>query len=198
MSDRLDLLQKYVGDMHATEKHILEAIERQAESDEAAAQPDAQDFFNRTVAVLREHTSHLDRHLETLGGSASSTVKDAVTGALGFAAGLIDQVRDQAVSKMLRDDYTALNMACVSYTMLHTTALALNDSKTAEIALLHLKHLTPLVTEINKLTPLVVVRELMDDADAVDGSAGERAVSNTQEAWDAEHVNSGPAHGAMA
>lgn len=198
MSDRLDLLKKYVGDMHATEKHILEAIERQAESDEAAAQPDAQDFFKRVTAVLREHTSHLERHLETLGGSGTSPVKEAVGGVLGFAAGLIDQVRDQTVSKMLRDDYTALNMACISYTMLHTTALALNDSKTAEIALLHLKHLTPLVTEINKLTPLIVVRELMDDADGVDGTAGERAARSAQTAWDSDHVNSGPSHTATA
>jgi hypothetical protein len=40
---------------------------------------------------------------------------------------------------MLRDDYTALNLAAIGYHMLHTTGMGLQNQATADLALRHLK-----------------------------------------------------------
>ena len=91
---------------------------------------------------------------------------------------------------MLRDDYTALSLAAISYTMLHTTALALNDQPTAELALRHLKDFTPLITEISRVIPQVVVHELTEDFPTVNMSSATASMRSTQEAWDAKQINS--------
>ena len=92
-----------------------------------------------------------------------ATAKAAVATALGAFAGLYDKVRKDPVSRMLRDDYTALNMASFSYTMLHTTALAFHDEPVASLALKHLQDLTPLIMHLNEVVPHVVVKELQDE-----------------------------------
>jgi hypothetical protein len=70
--------------------------------------------------------------------------------------------------------------------MLHTTALAQHDQKTAMIADSQLKDLTPIIVEISEVIPLVVTRELTEDGEALDGSVGMEAVRNTQKAWNRE------------
>jgi hypothetical protein len=84
---------------------------------------------------------------------------------------------------MLRDDYTALNLATVGYTMLHTTGLALNDQATADLALRHLREYTSIVMEINQVIPSVVVADLREDGGVIDESAVQMAVANTQKVW---------------
>jgi len=84
---------------------------------------------------------------------------------------------------MLRDDYTALNLATIGYTMLHTTGLALNDQATADLALRHLREYTSIVMEINQVIPSVVVAELRDDGGVINESVVQDAVANSQMAW---------------
>ena len=97
--------------------------------------------------------------------------------------------RTETVSSMLRDDYVALSMVAVAYTMLHTTALALRDQMTATMALQNLKHVTPLITEISKVIPILVAQDVHDDVETADVSVAQQAIRNTQEAWDAKNVN---------
>ena len=47
---------------------------------------------------------------------------------------VIDKLRAEEVSKDFRDDYTALSLSNVSYTMLMTTCIACNDNETADLA----------------------------------------------------------------
>jgi hypothetical protein len=84
---------------------------------------------------------------------------------------------------MLRDDYTALNLATISYTMLHTTSLAFNDQVTAALALRHLKAYTTLVMEINQIIPHVVLADLRDNGAVINESVLQQAITNTQEVW---------------
>jgi uncharacterized protein YukE len=187
MDERKDTIQHYVTDMIATEKHIQEAVKRQIDDESVKQQPEASQLVNRIAMVLQSHISQLEHHSEQLGGGSSS-IKDAVTSTLGVMAGLYDKVRSKQVSRMLRDDYTALNLAAISYTMLHTTALALNDRMTADVALRNLKDITPLVTQINEVIPQVVARELREDHPSISTTSGQEATRNTQEAWSADHI----------
>jgi len=117
--------------------------------------------------------------------------KDAVTAASGFLAGIYDHLRTHPISKDLRDDYVAVTMACVAYEMLHTTGLALKHAPTAELALRHLRQLTPYVSQIGQMIPQVVVKELASEGVSVDGSAAATAASNNHAAWSPGRANTG-------
>ncbi len=184
IKDTREYLRPYVADMAAVEKHILEAVERQTKDEDFQKLPQAQQLVNRLETTLRNHVQTLEGHLAQFpAGSAAGAVKGAVTGVLGAFAGLYDKVRSEAASRGLRDDYTALNLASISYTMLHTSALALNETATAELALRNLKELTPLIMQLTEVLPEVVVRELAEEGKAYDASIVQRAVRATQEAW---------------
>ena len=139
MNKRDETLQRYVSDMLAVERHILEPLERQA-SDERFQGP-AKMLVADIEMTMRRHIDSLEAHLKMLGGDEGAGLKKAATALLGVAAGIIDKVRPDTVSTALRDDYTALNLAAISYSMLHTTGLALSSRPTADLAATHLRNL---------------------------------------------------------
>ncbi|HET9211283.1 MAG TPA: hypothetical protein VFR03_12830 [Thermoanaerobaculia bacterium] len=199
MADNRDALRPYLADMAAVEKHILEALERQHKDEDIRQFPNAHQVIDRLMAVLRQHVQTLETHLEGFsGGGAAATVKEAVGGVLGAIAGIYDKVRKDTASRALRDDYTALGMAVISYTMLHTTALGLRQGATAEIALRHLKDLTPLQVELSQIIPGIVLRELSFEGYDVEPGLAQNAVRNTQEAWSSEHTQGGSSQSAGA
>lgn len=175
-------LRMYVNDMVALEKHILEAIERQKNDANVAAMAGASKLITNIHRVLAEHVTIMENHAAALGGKGGAIIKETVSAVAGVVAGLYDKIRKDPVSRMLRDDYTALNLAAISYGMLHTTGLAFREMAIANIALKHLKDLTPLVIELNETVAGVVAQELMDEG-GVDASAGATATSNIQQAW---------------
>lgn len=184
-----DALRPYLADMAAVEKHILEALERQHTDEDIRQFPSAHQWLDRAMGLLRQHVSSIEDHLKGFpGGGAASTVKEAVTGVLGTIAGLYDKVRKDTASRALRDDYTALSLATISYTMLHTTALGLHQGATAELALRQLKDLTPLLVELAQIVPPVVLKELSFEGYDIDLGLGQNAVRNTQEAWASENI----------
>lgn len=194
MSERQDTLQQYLSDMLAVERHILPAIESQSKEERFAEHPDVQRLVNKIEATVRTHINGLEQHLENLGGNAASPIKSAATAILGLAATMIEKVRTDPISKNLRDDYTVLNLAAVSYTMLHTTGQALMDQQTADLAANFLEDYTPLITEINEVIHEVVVGELPDETEVLDPQAAERAIERTQQAWNHEHAHGGHSH----
>jgi tRNA threonylcarbamoyladenosine modification (KEOPS) complex Cgi121 subunit len=182
--ERMDTLQKYVSDMMAVEEHIGSAVKRQLEDSKLAKHTsEASQMITEIARKTEMHEQELKRHLEILGGDAAKGIKEVATAALGSLAGVYDKMRTEAVSKMLRDDYVALNLAAAGYTMLHTTGLALNDQATAEIALRHLKDYTPIIMRFNEIVPSVVATDLRDDGATFVDSAVQEAVTNTQKAW---------------
>jgi ferritin-like metal-binding protein YciE len=183
-SEQVETIQHYVSDMLAVEKEILEAVKRQADDDHVQDHnANAKGVIQRIERVAKQHTEQLDRHLEAMGGDPASGIKKVVTASMGAVAGMYDKMRSESVSKMLRDDYTALNLAAVSYTMLHTTGLALQDQRTADLALRHLRDYTPIIMDINEIIPQIVVEDLREDVEMVDASSADRATMNTQQAW---------------
>lgn len=194
MSERQDSLQQYVSDMLAVERHILPAIENQSKDERLAKFPEAQRLVNRIETTVRSHIDGLESHLKSLGGDPASPLKSAFTTVLGAAAAVIENVRPDPISKNLRDDYTVLSLAAISYTMLCTTGEALKDQRTADLAEKHLMDFTPLIAEINEIIPEVVASELRDETEVLDPDGARRAVERTQRAWDGEHVHSGHEH----
>jgi hypothetical protein len=184
MKERIDTLQKYVSDMIAVEDHIGSAVKRQTEHEDVYKHhPQASQIINQIAQMTEQHSQHLKQHLDSIGGDSAKGIKEAATTVMGAVAGLYDKIRTESVSKMLRDDYTALNLAAVSYTMLHTTGLALRDQVTADLALRHLKHYTEIIMQINQIIPNVVVADLRDDVPMINEASVQQAMQNTQDAW---------------
>jgi hypothetical protein len=187
MNDNREQIRPYVADMAAVEKHILEALERQQKDETMKAFPEARGLVDRLALVLKTHVDSLENHASDLpGGSVATTVKETLAGALGAVAGVYDKVRKEVVSRNLRDDYTALSLAAISYTMLHATALGLRQTMTAEIALRHLEDLTPFVMELAEIIPGVVLKELSLEGYDIDTGCAAQAVRETQQAWRVE------------
>ena len=176
-------LKTYVNDMLALQKHILEAVERQYEDPRVKHDTLTFDLIGKVKSTLTHHVTDLEAHVARLGSEAMATAKAAITGTLGAVAGIYDKIRKDPVSRMLRDDYTALNMASFSYTMLHTTGLAYGDAAVADVAVKHLQDLAPLIIHYNEIIPHVVVKELQDEGPGIDTGVAAMAIANTQHAW---------------
>ena len=182
------LLVEQVGDMLAQQNALLETIERQLGEMSAEGFPEAKQFLRKVEAVLQSHTIRLNRELSAMGDSFRTRAKETVTALASVASGVVDRFRTHPISKMLRDDYAALSLAAAGYTMLHTAALAFNDRTVADMAVLSLRNLTPLIVELSEILPVVVVNELAREGLEVDALAAPQAVSNLREAWSHETV----------
>lgn len=174
-------IQQYTGDMVALESHIEEAIDRQKAQMDGF--PEAAAALQRFHAMVRSQRDELRNHLKNIGGSESRPVKEAVASAFGLAAGFIDKIRTEAVSKALRDDYTAFNHAAIGYSMLHATAHFLDYVTTAEIAERHLRAYSRAAQEINQLIAGVVAAELRNDGQTIDEQAVQHATDTINRAW---------------
>ena len=184
MSNHTETLATYVSDMHALEKHLLEAFERQLDltKDNAEAHRVVQTMVSRT----RQHVTALEQQIERLTKKEPSkgildTIKTLGSGLLGFAAGAIDAVRPQQDSKALRDSYTALNLAIISYVMLQTTAAAVNDQTVIDLAKSHLQNHMHCIQEIASVMPSLVVKDLSDDIPGLNASAISGSITGTQD-----------------
>ena len=175
-----EIITKYLADMIGVEGHIYQAIDKQVK--ETQDEPDVNPILRNMRDTLEQHTNTLRERLEALGGKATSPVKEAGASLLGVAAGVIDKMRAEEVSKDFRDNYTALGLSNISYVMLITTALACNDQETADLASRHLKDNAQFVSDIGNLIPQLVVRDLSDLSDLNQGAV-ETARQMYKEAW---------------
>jgi ferritin-like metal-binding protein YciE len=173
----------YVGDMAALEAHIEEALDRQLT--EVKDDPTA-------LAAVREFHDTVKRHRDTLmdvedeetGRTIGSPIKEAGAALIGKAAGIINLVRTEGISKALRDDYAAFSLAAISYSMLHTTALSLGDNRVASLAERHLQDHAAAITRINEIMPEVVLRELKKDGHQAQESAAQATRKAVANAWE--------------
>ena len=164
-------LQQYVADVLALETHIEEALDGQLRLAELQDHPASLAALQRFHDLVKQRRETVRTHLNHLGGPpggglmgvGQAMVKNAVTTAAGMAAGAINTVRTQAVSKALRDDYTAFNHATVSYAMLLTTAQLLHERQTLDLATQHLQAYESALEEIAGVMPEVVAWELRKD-----------------------------------
>jgi ferritin-like metal-binding protein YciE len=165
-------LADYIGDMVLLQSHIEEALDSQ--KNEAKDNANVNQAIQRFHDMVKRNRDTLKAYQDQFGKQADKPIKAAGSALLGKAAGVIDKIRTEGISKDLRDDYAAFNMAAISYTMLETTAVAFGDTKTAELAKQGLRDYAKAVQEINRLIPDVVVWELeKDDHQVAAGTAAE-------------------------
>lgn len=176
-------IQTYVSDMLALERHIAQPLQRQLDIVDTAKYAGALAVISQVKSLTDSHVTALDQCLAQLGGHEASAVKSAWSSLLGVGAAAIDSVRKTKVSKSLRDDYTALNLATISYTMLYTTAVGLGDTTVADLAKRHLSDYAGCVMQINKIIPDVVLEELRDDGETVSTTATQTINETINELW---------------
>jgi ferritin-like metal-binding protein YciE len=177
-----DIVTKYLADMVGLEAHIYQAIDKQVK--ETQDEPDVNPILRNMRDTLEQHVNSLRSRLEALGGQATSPIKEAGASLLGVAAGVVDKLRAEEVSKDFRDNYTALSLSNISYVMLITTCLSCGDNETADLASRHLKDNAQFVSDIGNLIPQLVVRDLSDLTD-LNPNAIEDARRHYREAWQA-------------
>jgi ferritin-like metal-binding protein YciE len=156
-------ISDWVGDIVALESHVEEAMDKQLKLKSNDAELTAAiQLFHDTV---RDSKKRAVEFQATYGTTAGNPVIKAGSNLLGKAAGLIDMIREDSISKAMRDDYTAYNLLAISYTMLNTTAMALEDSESQAFAEQGLRTYATMVQEINRLMPLAVLEDLKDNDD---------------------------------
>src|SRR4051812_27366390 len=171
----------YVGDMAALESHIEEALDRQLMEvkDDPMALAAVRDFHD----MVKRHRDTLKAIEEETDKTIGTPIKEAGAALFGKAAGVIDLLRSEGISKGLRDDYAAFSLAAISYSMLHTTATALGDSRVASLAERHLRDHADAIMRINEIMPGVVIRELGNDGHRADNAAVEATREVVLRSW---------------
>src|ERR1700730_10274809 len=185
-------LTTYVSDMLALERHIEQPLKRQLTMEDTSKYPEAKTVIAQIASLTESHVRALEQCLKALGGHEASGVKSAWSTLLGFGAAAVDSVRKTKISKALRDDYTALSLATMGYTMLHATAVGLGDTMVADLAKRHLADYAPLVMQINQGMPQVVRHELRDAGETVQPGAAEMIRRETNDIWKAESAVTRP------
>jgi ferritin-like metal-binding protein YciE len=122
---------------------------------------------------------------EDIGSTPGNPIKAAGAALLGKAAGVIDLVRTEGISKSLRDDYAAFSLAAISYSMLYTTALGLGNQRVASLAERHLTDYAQAIERINEIMPSVVERELVKDGHQTKPGAAAATRQVVPNAWNA-------------
>lgn len=181
----------YLSDLLALEKHILAPVQTQVKSEAHQEYPEAANIIQQIKTVTDSHIAALEARLEAVGGHPASGIKSAWSQLIGGGAAAINTARKTKVSKSLRDDYTALGLSSISYTMFHATALGLGDATSAQLAKRHLDDVTPLIVAISEAIPAIVLAELKEDGENVQVSAAELTQQASKDSWSASNTASG-------
>jgi len=84
---------QHLGDMHALESHIFQAIDKQVKLIQDF--PDANQLFAKIKTTLETHTTALQARIDELGGTPGHPIKEGVAALAGIAAGLYDKTRTE-------------------------------------------------------------------------------------------------------
>jgi ferritin-like metal-binding protein YciE len=153
----------WVGDIVALETHVEEAMDKQLKLE--SNNPELTSAIKRFHDTVRDSKKRAEEYQKQYGSEPGNSIIKAGTNVLGKAAGLIDMVREDSISKSLRDDYTAYNHVAMAYTMLHTTSMALEDQQTKAFAEKGLRTYAKLVQDINHIMPVAVLHDLKTNTD---------------------------------
>ncbi len=181
---KAEVIRENLTDMLGIEQHVLQTVERQTRDDRVKKFYNAYELLKSIEPVLRSHTAELERHLITVDGGLESKLKKAATSIAESVAVFYDRLRtNEPVSRSLRDIYTSLNHVAISYGMLHTAALALDEVEIATVAQMHLIGLTPFIVELSEIIPFVLATELADEGKIEDATVAQQAAALYHQAW---------------
>ena len=179
-----EAITSYITDMVALEQHLQKALAGQIEDlgDERMFVSELQAIH----ATCELHIAELERLANARGDGGqgiAEAVKKAASTVLGFGAAAVDFVRTEKLPKNLRDDYTAVSLACIGYVMLHTTALSLGDGETAAMAHRHLRQHAQSTMSLHNIIPAAVVKFLQDDGLPAQSGVLSEVADNIESVW---------------
>ena len=178
-----DQLTRWVKDVYALEGHLEEALDEQIKLDTRS--PEVGEALQRFHDTVRDSKMRIERHLATLDGGDASSIKETIGEALGSMAGWVNQLRADSVARAVRDDYVAFSGIQVSYAMLATSARALGDDATAQVAEQALADYAGLIQLANQVLPTVTVDDIRanDDVELVNLDAADAGRAAIDAAW---------------
>lgn len=180
MKKENQILAQYLREQIALEEHLCKVIQDQIATINEASFQDAKEVLEAASQLLELQFMPLNTALDAYEHSAE--YKTDMNGNY-HPPSHEPSPRRMQISKMLQDDYAALNHVTISNTLLHTLALALGETDVAKLSLTHLENLAPLVVRVGDLVPRVTTRELSKEYPSVDPNSAETALGNTKRAW---------------
>jgi 1,2-phenylacetyl-CoA epoxidase catalytic subunit len=185
-------LATYISDMLALEEHVRVPFEAQLRDADLAKYTPADALVRRLSDLCNTHIQSLQAALQAMGGHEAHAAKSTVANIEGWFASAIDMIRKTKIAKALRDDYTALSLCCVAYSMLLATANALASQDVAQLAQRHLRDYAQILMELGVTIPDVVVQDLREaGATVAQASAGQTRMQ-IETAW---RISAAVAHG---
>lgn len=182
----MDKLNTYTNDLLTYNNHFLSAVRSQKTSEKVKSTKAVSILHDIDIALTTQ-INELEKFDDLIDDSKTEALKEKVASLFGSIAGNIDTIRKDPVSKILRDDYTALSMLASGYTMLHTAALTYERKELAEYAQDSLSRVAQLITETSQIIPYIVAEELSDDSSKILEIA-EKSLEETQKAWNVENT----------
>ena len=176
-------LKQYVNDMIALERVIINAIEVQAEDDRVKAISGLGTILEQAGQASKSRLELLKELSTREGGSVGATVKEGITAVTGTLTGIYGKMREHPVSRMVRDDIIAFDVASVSYGMLFTLGLCIGHEECAALAGHGITETPPLIMALTNLLPGIVASELAADAPLVNPAAVQLAGVRIRDAW---------------
>ncbi len=181
-----DKLTDYSNDLLTYNRHFLSAVRKQKTSDKVT-NTKVVDLLHDIDIALTNQISELENFDDLIDDDKLENFKKRIASAFGTIAGSIDSLREDPVSKILRDDYTALSMLASGYTMLHTAAKTQDMNELADFSKKSLERVAQLITETSRVIPFAVAEELSDESADVQ-SIAEASMEETQKAWNPENI----------
>ena len=179
-------LTTYMNDLLNFNKHFLSVVRSQKTSD-ILNNTKAVNLLHNIDIALTTQINELEKFDNLIEESRFEFFKEKAATLFGTIAGNIDSLRKDPVSKILRDDYTALSMLSSGYTMLYTAALVNDNTELASFAQNSLERVAQLIADINQIIPFVVAEELaVSDTDI--NAIAEKALKETQKAWNSKNM----------
>lgn len=181
-------ISDWLGDVVALVSHVEEAMDHQLKI------KDTTDTLKATIQhfhdTVRDDKKRAVAYQEQYGSTTGNPVIKTAAEVLGKAAGIIDKARNDTAAKAFRDDYTAFNHVAIAYTMLHTTAMALDDSQTQRFAEEGMRTYAGLVQRINHDMPEAVLHDLKqnDEVPVIDTNIVQGCRDTIDSVWKATTV----------
>ena len=177
-----DILMQSLREQLALEEHLNRVIKEQVLAiSDSSDFTDAKQLLEATGRILEDHFHPLNGMLTEIEKSSKNEGHNC-NGDYSLYDSIPD-AKQALISRILRDDYTALNKITTNNALLHTIALAGDAKDIAATALKHLEALAPVVIQIADLLPEVVTRELLAIHPGLDPAVASQALRNMRNAW---------------
>lgn len=182
---KLEVIRENLIDMLGIEQSLLQRIERHLREGRAKKYYRAFEMLEKIRGVIILHICQLEGHLSSVDGGIETKLKKTAASLVGSMTYLYEKFRtNEPVSRNLRDDYTLLNHAVISYSILHTAMLAFKEEEIAEMSRHHMSELAQLVVELSEVIPFVLANELSEEVEiSGEQSVAQQAVAQYREAW---------------